>query len=467
MGGRKLSIAAVKKIFYNQPTWLYPALALILLGMFLPIKEPNGDDIYFSEQGIHNVKALTDFLSMRYNSWSSRLFTETITVILLNLDMMVWRIFCVVNIMIIALSIKYLTGIGSSLWKNLFLCMLVAAFPFSYYMSAGWITTTTLYLMSAALGLVALCPVRKLVAGKRIVSWEAVLYVLSTVVACIHEQVCAIVLGVCLCSCIYCIASGKRLLKTQICQLVVCILDMLYIFTCPGNAARTAAETATWLPEFAEWSLPEKVLRGIIHSTDYFFYNNSLDVFCLMVIFLLTLLMLSAKAQKHKKAIALGGALWLYAVQGIIILPETGKQIGLLQNGLLHRGEHGENLLSGGIDIALAASAVFLTVLLFLELYWLLGKSISFLTGAMTLAAGFGSVAIVGLSPTLYASRNRLFYFLMYAVIILMCCVVNKLCPDRAGKREKAILSAAGILLLFSSAKYVLLLVKVYSGVYS
>lgn len=106
-------------------------------------------------------------------------------------------------------------------------------------------------------------------------------------------------------------------------------------------------------------------------------------------------------------------------------------------------------------------------VLLFLELYCLLGKSISFLTACMTLAAGFFSVAIVGLPPTIYASGNRLFYFLMYAVIILMCCVVNKLCPDRAGKREKAVLSAAGILLLFSSAKYVLLLVKVYSGVYS
>lgn len=67
MGRGKLSIAAAKKTFYNQLTWTYPALAVILFGMFLPIKEPNGDDIYFSEQGIHNVKALTDFLTMRYN----------------------------------------------------------------------------------------------------------------------------------------------------------------------------------------------------------------------------------------------------------------------------------------------------------------------------------------------------------------------------------------------------------------
>ena len=118
-------------------------------------------------------------------------------------------------------------------------------------------------------------------------------------------------------------------------------------------------------------------------------------------------------------------------------------------------------------DMALAASAVALTVLLFLELYWLLGKSISFLTAAMTLAAGFCSVAIVGLSPTIYVSMSRLFYFLMYAVIILMCCVVNKLCPHRAGKREKVILAAAGVLFLFSFAKYILLLVKVCFGAYS
>lgn len=307
MDGVKSNADSAKTIFYNRLTWLYLALALVLLAMFLPIKEPNGDDIYFGGQGIHDIKALGDFLSMRYNSWSSRLLTETITVILLNLDMMVWRVFCVVNLMLITLTIRYLTGIGSSLWKNLFLCLLVAAFPFGFYMSAGWITTTSSYLVSAALGLVALCPVRKLAAGKRIVFWEAALYISATVAACNHEQVCAIILGVCLCSCIYCVVSKKRLLKTQICQILICILNMLYILTCPGNAVRAAAETAARLPEFAEWSLPEKLLRGMVHATDYFFYNHSGEVFCLMVMFLLAFLLLSGKIQKRKKAVVWGG----------------------------------------------------------------------------------------------------------------------------------------------------------------
>ena len=40
--------------------------------------------------------------------------------------------------------------------------MLVGAFPFSYYASAGWITTTAIYLISISLGLVALYPLRRL-----------------------------------------------------------------------------------------------------------------------------------------------------------------------------------------------------------------------------------------------------------------------------------------------------------------
>lgn len=468
MGGGKLSGAMAQKAVRDKVTWLYLSLAVILFAMFLPVREPNGDDLYFCGQGIHDFKSLADFLSMRYNGWSTRLFTEAITVILLNLDMMVWRVFCVVDIMIIALTVKYLTGIGSSLWKNLFLCLLVAAFPFSYYMSAGWVTTTSGYLTSAALGLTALCPLRKLADEEKIVRREATLYILAAAVACNHEQVCAILLGVYLCSCICCIVSKKKLHKIQICQIGVCILNMLYIFTSPGNAARTTAETATWLPEFAEWTLPEKILRGILHAADYFFYNDSGEVFCLMPVFLLSFLILSGTKEKWKKAIALGGAFWLYAAQGVIILLKTGREIGLPKhNILLQRGEHGENMLSGGIDIAVAVSAVFLAGLLFVELYWLFGKSMSFLIAAMTLAAGFCSVAIVGMSPTIYASRDRLFYFLVYAVLILMCYVVNKLCPDTAGKREKWILSAAGALLLFSFATNIFLLIKVFAGVYS
>ena len=45
----------------------------------------------------------------------------------MNLDMTVWRVFCVANILGIALSVRYLLGIRNSVWKNSVLCMLVDA----------------------------------------------------------------------------------------------------------------------------------------------------------------------------------------------------------------------------------------------------------------------------------------------------------------------------------------------------
>ena len=199
-------IQKLRKSSFQRHRHLIPyiLLAAFLFAMFCMVREPTRDDFYYQSIKADSLGDVLDFLSHMYFSWSSRMVTEPLVVLLVNLDMAVWRIFCVVNILLIALSVRYLLGFRHSVWKNTVLCILVGSFPFSYYASAGWITTTAIYLISISLGLVALYPLRKLLDGKRSAWWENMLFVISSILACNHEQVGAVVLGVYLCSCAYC-----------------------------------------------------------------------------------------------------------------------------------------------------------------------------------------------------------------------------------------------------------------------
>ncbi len=440
----------VQKLQKNRHLIPYILLAAYLFAMFCMVTEPTRDDFYYQSIKADSLGDVMAFLSQMYLSWSSRMVTEPLVVLLVNLDMMVWRIFCVANILIIALSVQYLLGIRNSAWKNSVLCMLVGSFPFSYYASAGWITTTAIYLISISLGLVALYPLRKLLDGKRSAWWENALFILSAVLACNHEQVGAVVLGVYLCSCAYCAVLRRKISRMQICQIMVAAASILFVLTCPGDAIRMEVEARTWLPEYEGWTFWEKLLRGILHAADYYFYTTGINFFAFALVFTLGLALSLRPVRNWKKALSLGTGLWLCLAVGIILL----QRLGVLERDVLFPWEeYGVNMLARGVDAARAASALLLLLLLFYELFWLFGNSASFWTASMLLAAGFGSAAVLGFSPTVYASGNRVFSIFIYATIALICYIVNKEFADGWGKRERLAMLVAGAFSLASTAK--------------
>ncbi len=437
---------------------MYFVLGAVFLVLFFLIKDLTGDDfyyLYYKDSEVNHLGALVQFLSMRYQSWSSRLISETVILLLLSLGMTVWRIFTVGCVLIVVFCIKYLSGIKNVSWQNLALCMLMAAFPICYYNSAGWVTTTSVYLMSAAFGLIALCPIRKWMDGKEIVWWEATFCLLSAVIASNHEQVCAILLGAYLCVCVYEIILQHTVPRLFLGIILVCVISVIFILTCTGNSLRTASETETWLPVFADWTLWEKLIRGILHTADFFFYDKNINFVCLFLMFIIGILVLQRAELLWKKVLSVVGVVWVCSSMGLILL-QRAHIIG--ETAVFRWGPHGENMLSSKIDIYRACSALFLCLLLAMELYWLFGKSRDLLTAYLILGAGFGSVALVGFSPTIYASGNRIFMFLCYAVFLFISFLLKKFCSRIAGKNEIMILALIGFLSLGAFAKNIIYL---------
>ena len=83
-----------------------------------------------------------------------------------------------------------------------------------------------------------------------------------------------------------------------------------------------------------------------------------------------------------------------------------------------------------------------------------------FFTALIILCAGFGSVAIVCFSPTIYASGSRIFIFCYYAVYLLISFLLKKLCPANAEKGELLILSVTGLCSFASFLKNLFFLIS-------
>lgn len=423
------------------------AFALVMCGMFCLVREPSGDDLYFQGRDISSLEQLGDFLTVRYREWSSRLFPEVVILLLLRMDLMVWRIFSVANLLIAAYAIRYLAGIGNSVWKNALVCLLVASFPFSYHASAGWVTTTSVYLMPAAMGLAALIPLRRQAEALPCPWWQNVLYLLATMVACGHEQVCAVILGAHLCVCGYLYISRRKISRMQFCQTGICAGSILFILTCPGNAVRAAAELRNWQPEYAGWTLPEKLVRGILHGADYFCYAANVNWICAGMLAVLSVCVFHHVRENWKKVVSFTGAVWMCAAAVIIRL--QGRWLPL-KTAVFRWGTYGENPLSQTGDVIRALSALAVMALVVCELYWLSANSVDFWLGSMIFTAGYGSEVVVCFSPTIYASGNRVFTFWQYGVFLLLCHVTQGLYPDTYGKKERAVLLSAALFSVLS-----------------
>ena len=76
--------------------------------------------------------------------------------------------------------------------------------------------------------------------------------------------------------------------KYYLLQTALTLLCFVYILACPGNAIRSASETATWLPEFASYSLFKKIELGVTVTIKSIFVQENIGF--LVMTFLLAAL---------------------------------------------------------------------------------------------------------------------------------------------------------------------------------
>lgn len=291
--------------------------------------------------------------------------------------------------------------------------------------NAGWIATTMNYLWVIVLGLFACTLVCKVFNDETIGKLYYLLVLLSSIYAANQEQMCAIMLVVFFVCTIYAIVNKKRW-KTLIPIDIICILELLYIIFLPGEKMRSVREISNWYPDFRMLSIFDKFILGIARLFNEVYFSFNFLFFVLLIILIIMI---------FKK----------YSSVFVRLLSMYPMMIYLLSTVLRNNNSEIAQYFSSCdlIKISTYSSiesyiswALYLTATIcVIQMCFLVVDKKEELINVIVLGLGAASVVVMGFSPTLYASDNRIFSFWYFSLIVVDLMYMKKLAISRIKNR--------------------------------
>ena len=292
-------------------------------------------------------------------------------------------------------------------------CAFMLLYPFSDMVSAGWIATTVNYLWPL-LGLLYIALLLQKLAQKGHVHWyEGAGGVVSCIFCSSQEQVAAILLVLLFLAMVY---SWRRKKSGSLWIYGYAVIDVISLFTilrCPGNGIRSMQEVEGRMPEFAYFSVWEKIYMGAA-NIERIFVAQVNSIFLIVSAVLAVLVGLKTKnliktlLSSVPVFCILGYALirtghpWY---EKIFIIPKQTAEWNFKDPA------NWFPVIFLIVTVAGMSYALFCLMKEKLETY--------FYTIAI-LGVGLASGIVMGFSPTIYASADRPYIYL-YFILMAVC----------------------------------------------
>ncbi len=369
------------------------------------------DDVYFSSEV--EGYSLFEFLSMRYEQWSSRVFIEAgmwiYFKILKHSDIFVFVFFslCFVGLF---WSLCYLLK-PKTIFQKLVILFFVVGFPRMYLMNAGWGVIILNYIMPLGFGIFALGAVRDVADCKSISRLKAICYVVASLVAGCMEQYAFIMGGVFVLALMWFYIQDKKIVFIFLAEFGALVCDAILFLCSQGNKLRYIKELQ-YLPELSEMSVIDKFSRGMTYVLDLFFW----DEYVLCVLFLLVSLVAFAGWILQRKKIFLtvwGGMVIVTVIIVYYMMHHLIYSVGTRRLGVFYF-----------LPVLLMLGGGFLLALLYQYnfKFWLV---------LMLVGGGGFSVVILGFAPSLFPSSIRVFigfiFILIYLLLRFFVCYADKI----------------------------------------
>lgn len=396
-------------------------LIVFIIAVILHLNQQLGiyDDIFFKQKS--SEMGIINFISMRYNVWTSRLIIEALMTLLLQLPSIVWVILDSLMYVLVFYSLNKIFNHLRGVTISLLILLLIFLVPFSYFGTAGWYATTTNYLWPLALGLYSLSICVERFKGERISTLKYFFAFVSIIYATNQEQVCALILGYLLLFNITYYLKNKKFSKIYISLFIISIMMLIFHMTCPGNQMRTISEIDTWFPGFKNLTVLEKAALGYVGFFSSLFTNKN-------IIFLLFLCSLPAcvivyKGKKIDLLISLlpiCEILFVYSSSKLHTLPYIGNLYTYVK------------VYANKIDAVDLSAMSFIcvsilsTVFLFSIIYVITRYTNNFLIKNIIFLSGILSKIILGFSPTVFVSGVRTSIYLYYAILVILVLVLQE-----------------------------------------
>jgi len=396
-------------------------LAILTLIMHFFMKQGFGDDTYF---GRVNSNLLV-FLKQRYLSWSSRMLPEMLVYLACKVNFFIWMVFNTIVYTSIGILLSKIFVKTNKREMNYLVCGIMLVYPYYHMGSAGWVTTSVFYLYPLFCLLFCVLKTQKIMNNKKLSLYEYVLYFLSLLYATSTEQP-AVILFLLFIIILTDMYVKKRQHPMVWLSLLVCVVQLVIIITCPGNKVRTIAETASWFPLYSEFSLFDKLNIGLYSTVLHFF--ASYDI--IFILFLFVMLLLMRRKHKTVKAalfflpplICWLGLTFFNGLQRLFIKGATvGTGISPFITGILD-SVYRFSVPSKSLWLSCFSLAAIVFVIYAITLVFDKKKSIAMI---LILMLGFASRILMGFSPTVYASGYRTYLYMYFAFMICTIISIN------------------------------------------
>jgi len=378
---------------------LFPLFILVFFASIISLYKSGiyhvGDDLWFSEKA--KEMALWDFISWRYLTWSSRTPIEAAIHFLIN-KIALWSVLNSLIAAALAASIVFLCKPNSV--RN----MLIALFLFTLGVlgmpskalteGAYWMTGSFNYLWPVALSALFFAFISKSIDGQKSYRLPAALCMFFSSFS---EQVAIVNL-------LLIIVLAVNIKKEQRNELIIpafCLIAVLiYIVSCPGNTLRYTQELNHWFPNYAEFGLVGKIMLGFnIVYAQYFHFS-------------LTPLLLTLAIAVRCNTLTL--RLALFALSAFILLIAAENKYEFISAQRIASLLHVERLTSSSyLSAGAILKAVILNLSIVLSAIGMLMMSGSLkerINAFLFYVISFAPTMVLMLSPTIYASNDRIFF---------------------------------------------------------
>ena len=427
------------------------------------------DDAWFST--MLDQYNILGFLNWRFHTWSSRVILEGILVVLAHSDFIVWRILDTLVCLFLVWAISQILDMQdwhAPLWITLSLCLL----PVGILYPAGWIATSANYLWPLTAGMVSLVPLVRSLRGdtaqvdtsnKQLRILKKIASLLMLVVAANQEQIAAVLFGVYLCHLIGWYVVKRREMAQEmnaieyekkpqgypfLPELVILLASLVFIVLCPGNTSRNIQEMSSWFPEYPNYSMGERLLMGMLDTVAYFGAGRAKQIILIVFVGILILVLHYKYFRWSKvrdvepfKALMRWGFSAIFGEAVLLALVLLGFPVRhMIEEGRLYHPSFYYDLMANRYlpqhdqclyqnwQIALELGLYGLAFLAILGLLWAVADSAKEAVGMIALTVlAMGSKAMLGFSPTVYASGYRTAFVGSVILLVLGLHLLQKL----------------------------------------
>lgn len=453
----------IKNFLEKDITKVILLLFILQFMLYIFITPNRYDDEFF----INRITeySMKEFLSMRWDTWTSRMFIEFVLCSVLKISKYAWIIGQTVAMTFLGYSIiKLFVKEGKDKKTILSVALaLIFIYPIDRMSSAGWGATTVNYIWPFSAAMFSLIALKKILNKEKIKPILYPLYIVSLIFGCNQEQVCALMFLVHVFFTILLLVRDKaKISKFWIIQTIIVLISLLVIIYCPGNAVRKTSETATAYPDFESLTLIDKLGLGVTSTVTELIVNA--NVVFVVFTFVLTVMVCNL----YKDNLVRGVSLIPFMA---VIVFGVGKDIFtrmfpyfdmyrniIAQNKpMVSAGNFTEltNFLPIIMSFVILGSIVLCLLLIF--------KKIKNNLATFIFIVGFGTRCAMAFSPSIFASTNRTFLFMEFSMIICTLLLIQEYMKKDGKQHEKiqnklvAIIKITGVLQYLNGLLFIMI----------